>query len=48
MLDSIYRGDQALINLRACLASVMGLYYRTKINRESDVTWQLVDVLIWV
>ncbi|KAL8939801.1 MAG: hypothetical protein Q9216_003152 [Gyalolechia sp. 2 TL-2023] len=32
----------------ACLASVMGLYYRTKLNRNSDVTWQLVDVLIWV
>lgn len=33
---------------RACLASIMGLYYRTKLNRNSDVTWQLVDVLIWV
>ncbi|KAI4246966.1 MAG: hypothetical protein LQ352_006241 [Teloschistes flavicans] len=32
----------------ACLASVMGLYYRTKLKRNSDVTWQLVDVLIWV
>ncbi|KAL9604094.1 MAG: hypothetical protein Q9219_000682 [cf. Caloplaca sp. 3 TL-2023] len=32
----------------ACLASVMGLYYRTQIDRFSDVTWQLVDVLIWV
>ncbi|KAL8638381.1 MAG: hypothetical protein Q9228_004461 [Teloschistes exilis] len=32
----------------ACLASVMGLFYRTKLKRDSDVTWQLVDVLIWV
>ncbi|KAL8719428.1 MAG: hypothetical protein Q9225_003571 [Loekoesia sp. 1 TL-2023] len=32
----------------ACLASVMGLCYRTKLNGRSDVTWQLVDVLIWV
>ncbi|KAL8980389.1 MAG: hypothetical protein Q9177_005895 [Variospora cf. flavescens] len=34
--------------LLACLASVMGLYYRTKLNRNSDITWRLVDVLIWV
>ncbi|KAL8816421.1 MAG: hypothetical protein Q9223_004561 [Gallowayella weberi] len=32
----------------ACLASIMGLYYRTKLKRDSDVTWSLVDVLIWV
>ncbi|KAL8676658.1 MAG: hypothetical protein Q9186_006842 [Xanthomendoza sp. 1 TL-2023] len=32
----------------ACLASIMGLYYRTKLNRDSDVTWSLVDILIWV
>lgn len=39
---------QILMNHRACLASVMGLYYRTKLDRSPDVTWQLVDVLIWV
>ncbi|KAL8917240.1 MAG: hypothetical protein Q9208_008079 [Pyrenodesmia sp. 3 TL-2023] len=32
----------------ACLASIMGLYYRTKLNRHSDLTWRLVDILIWV
>ncbi|KAL8935781.1 MAG: hypothetical protein Q9211_004519 [Gyalolechia sp. 1 TL-2023] len=32
----------------ACLASVMGLYYRTKLNGNPDLTWQLVDVTIWV
>ncbi|KAL8955203.1 MAG: hypothetical protein Q9193_006853 [Seirophora villosa] len=32
----------------ACLASILGLYYRTKLNRYADVTWTLVDVFIWV
>ncbi|KAL8654919.1 MAG: hypothetical protein Q9226_003243 [Calogaya cf. arnoldii] len=32
----------------ACLASIMGLYYRTRLKRDSDVTWSLVDILIWV
>ncbi|KAL8671757.1 MAG: hypothetical protein Q9168_003752 [Polycauliona sp. 1 TL-2023] len=32
----------------ACLASIMGLYYRTRLRRDSDVTWSLVDILIWV
>ncbi|KAL8836410.1 MAG: hypothetical protein Q9176_006349 [Flavoplaca citrina] len=32
----------------ACLASIMGLYYRTRLKRDSDVTWDLVDILIWV
>ncbi|KAL9009101.1 MAG: hypothetical protein Q9173_005838 [Seirophora scorigena] len=32
----------------ACLASIMGLYYRTKLKADADVTWTLVDVLIWV
>ncbi|KAL8992215.1 MAG: hypothetical protein Q9169_007276 [Polycauliona sp. 2 TL-2023] len=32
----------------ACLASIMGLYYRTRLERDSDVTWALVDILIWV
>ncbi|KAL9049292.1 MAG: hypothetical protein Q9206_005599 [Seirophora lacunosa] len=31
----------------ACLASIMGLYYRTKL-KYADVTWTLVDVFIWV
>lgn len=33
---------------RACLASIMGLYYRTRLDRDTDVTWSLVDILIWV
>ncbi|CAL8574676.1 hypothetical protein XPA_000631 [Xanthoria parietina] len=32
----------------ACLASIMGLYYRTRLDRDTDVTWSLVDILIWV
>lgn len=54
MTGSLYVGLQSwrtfyvLTNYRACLASVMGLFYRTKLKRDSDVTWQLVDVLIWV
>ncbi|KAL8927609.1 MAG: hypothetical protein Q9172_001319 [Xanthocarpia lactea] len=32
----------------ACLASIMGLYYRSRLNRHGDVTWDLVDILIWV
>ncbi|KAI9702567.1 MAG: hypothetical protein M1836_001047 [Candelina mexicana] len=34
--------------LLACIASAFGLYYRVKLGRNSDVTWKLVYVLLWV
>ncbi|KAL9119580.1 MAG: hypothetical protein Q9187_003867 [Circinaria calcarea] len=37
-----------MTGLLACLSSVAGLYYRTKIDRTADVTWNLVPVLLWV
>ena len=33
---------------RGCVASVVGLYYRATMTRNSDVTWELVYVLLWV
>lgn len=36
-----------LTGLLACLSSVVSLYYRTKLRRYSDVTYDLVPVLLW-
>ncbi|CAD6576229.1 MAG: hypothetical protein ASARMPREDX12_007798 [Alectoria sarmentosa] len=37
-----------MTGLLACIASAFGLYYRVKLGRNSDVTWKLVFVLLWV
>jgi len=40
--------NEAVVRFSACIASAFGLYYRVKLGRNSDVTWKLIFVLLWV